>query len=183
MVRQQTAQGRLLRRQTGGEEITPPRSASATIQSVSNPSAALRRELRKRVRVDAIIPTTYRLETPGASTGQTVTRNLSLGGAQIFLPERLPIGTPVTLTLRLPQVGEVSPRGRVMWQGRRFYTVEEGRRVVSTGIQFETPTSLIEERISAFIDRMLWRDHTSAISKILQRLARLPSTLRRDQRA
>ena len=146
-------------------------------------SPGLRRELRQRVRVDAIIPATYRVETPGASTGRTVTRNLSLGGAHIFLPERLPLGTPVTLTLRLPQVGEVSPRGRVMWQGHRFYTVEHGRRVVSTGIRFETITSLIEDRLSVFIDRLLWRDRTSAMSNILQRLAQLPKALRQGRRA
>lgn len=139
----------------------------------------MRRELRQRVRVDAILPATYRLETPGRSTGQTVTRNVSLGGAQVFLPERLPLGTPVTLTLRLPQAGEVSPRGTVAWQGRRFYTVEGGRRVVSTGIQFDTLTSLIEGRLCAFIDRMLWRDRTSAMSAILRRLAHLPQLLRR----
>ena len=89
----------------------------------NTPLSALRRELRRRVRVDAILPATYVVETPGASTGRTVTRNLSVGGTQIFLPERLPVGTPVTLTLRLPQQGEIAPRGRVMWQGRRFYTV------------------------------------------------------------
>ena len=133
--------------------------------------------------MDAILPVTYVVETPGASTGRTVTRNLSVGGAQIFLPERLPVGTPMTLTLRLPQVGEVSPRGRVMWQGRRFYTVEEDRRVVSTGIRFDTPTSLITDRLAAFVERMIWHDHTSAMSKILQRLARLPKLFRRDQRA
>ena len=135
------------------------------------------------MRVDAIIPTTYRLETPGGSIGRTVTRNLSLGGVQVFLPERLPVGTSVRLTLQLPQVGEISPHGKVAWQGRRFYTVEEGRRVVSTGIQFETLTSLIEDRLSTFIDRSLWRDRTSAMSTILQRLARLPHILRRNQRA
>lgn len=148
-------------------------------------AAALRRELRQRVRVDAIIPADYTVNTAGASAGRTVTRNISLGGAQIFLPERLPVGTPVTLTLRLPHAGEVSPRGRVMWQGRRFYTVAAGRRVVSTGIRFETLTSLIEDRLSAFIDRLLWRDRTSAMSNILQRLAclpRLPQALRRNQR-
>ena len=131
--------------------------------------------------MDTILPATYVVDTPGASTGRTVTRNLSVGGAQIFLPERLPAGTPVTLTLRLPQQGEVSPHGRVMWQGRRFYTVEEGRRVVSTGVRFDTPTSLITDRLAAFIERMIWRDNTSVMSVVLQRLARLPDVVRRSK--
>ncbi len=151
------------RRQTGGEEITP----------TPDPLAGLRRELRQRVRVDAIIPATYQLNTPGGASGQTVTRNLSLGGTQIFLPERLPVGTSMTLTLRLPRGSTVSPRGRVAWQGKRFHHVAQGGRVVSTGIQFESLTSRLEEQLSAFVDRLLWKDRTAALSAILKRLGRL----------
>ncbi len=133
----------------------------------------MRRELRTSVRVDAIIPTAYQLETPGRSAGETVTRNVSLGGTQIFLPERLPLGTPVRLTLRLPKVGNISSGGTVAWQGRKFYTTEGGDRVVSTGVQFVGMTSVIQDRLAGFIERLLWHDHESVMSKVLQRLARL----------
>ena len=133
----------------------------------------MRRELRQRVRVDAILPATYHLETPGGARGATVTRNVSLGGAQIFLPERLPAGTPVTVTLRLPRGSAVASRGRVAWQGRQFHRLAQGGHIVSTGIQFEPLTSVVEERLSALIDRLLWKDRTSALSAIFKRLARL----------
>ena len=125
------------------------------------------------MRVDAIIPTTYRLETPGRSTGATVTRNVSLGGAQIFLPERLPLGTPVSVTLRLPKAGSVSSGGTVVWQGRKFYTIAGGGHVVSTGVAFVGMTSVVQDRLAGFIEHLLWRDHESVMSKVLQRLARL----------
>ena len=133
----------------------------------------MRRELRTSARVDAIIPTTYRLETPGRSTGETVTRNVSLGGAQIFLPERLSLGTSVSVTLWLPTTGVLASSGRVAWQGRKFYTLKNGDRVVSTGVEFVGMTSVVQDRLAGFIERLLWRDRESVMSHVLQRLARL----------
>ena len=139
----------------------------------SDISASLRRELRRRVRVDAMLTASYRLHTPGASAGGTVTRNLSLGGAEVFLPERLPTGTRLTLTLRLPRIGLVATQGRIAWQGKRFYPVTGDGRVVSTGVRFAPVASVEEGRLSAFIDRLLWQDRESSLAQVLRRLARL----------
>ena len=149
---------------------------------LSDPTVDPRAEWRKIVRVDAILNADYRLELPGGASGHTVTRNLSLGGAQVFLTQPAPAGTHLQLTLEPPSQGNASGasrhkpvalRARVLWQGRRAYDVPKDGRVVSTGVQFEPLSSVVEERLAEVIEQLLWQNNTAAMSTILERLARL----------
>jgi uncharacterized protein (TIGR02266 family) len=78
--------------------------------------------------------------------GQTIaaahTRDIGRGGIGIQTMDPLPIGTPLTFTLRLPGTGfEISASGRVIWADRR----------IGMGVQFDKLPADVQAHLDDYV--------------------------------
>jgi c-di-GMP-binding flagellar brake protein YcgR len=100
---------------------------------------------RKYHRVDAEIDVLYEILSDNRTflNGASLTRNLSLGGVNLALSEKLFPGTILKLQLNLPQSAQSTTRsifvqGKVVWTKEIYerFTKKNRKRYFATGIQF-----------------------------------------------
>ncbi len=126
------------------------------------------KERRKSVRINAEIDVSYELLSGSAAQKHNLmSRNISMGGINLALNEKLPPGTTLHLKLNVPQ----NPRplfteGKIVWvrevSGR--FTRQKEERFFATGIQFI---------------RIKPEDEAVLHSFIQQRARKLPSAITR----
>ena len=80
-------------------------SGQFPLWEISKPEEARKIQMRDNVRLSIILDTKLeRLDSAGVSTGKiisTLTKDLSAGGIQVVLPEHVPMGTRLKVTLPL----------------------------------------------------------------------------------
>lgn len=83
---------------------------------------------------------------------QTTTTNISWGGIQILLPEKLQKGTRLSLEIRLePNRPPVRAVGEVVWMEEADLLDAEGSRVFRTGVKFVGFSSEAHDRLVKFL--------------------------------
>jgi c-di-GMP-binding flagellar brake protein YcgR len=99
------------------------------------------RNRRKYHRVDTEIDVLYEILSNNKviPKGASLTRNLSLGGVNLALSEKLFPGTILKLQLNLPQsTHSIFVQGKVIWIKEIYerFTRKDSKRYFATGIQF-----------------------------------------------
>lgn len=132
-------------------------------------------ERRKTTRLGMTRLVQYRYTTPtlAKAEGSTLTEDISSDGLRFLLAERLPNGTPLTLTLKLP-VNEtnVVVQGKVIWQDRDTLpsnTINHAPRFV-TGLQFSELGEYDRSRIHNLIRNGLKQGEKEGVKATLRYL-------------
>jgi len=94
---------------------------------------------RASVRTPVALPVSFRA---GQTIAASHTRDIGRGGIGIQTMDPLPVGTPLSFTLRLPGTGaEISASGRIIWIDRR----------IGMGLQFERLPAEAQARLDGFL--------------------------------
>jgi len=129
------------------------------------------RNRRQHPRHDAAIPLVYRVVAPpptpahqaaaaerpagGGMTGGGVTRDVSLGGVGILLPEKLLPGTAVELRLQCaPPLGTITVRGDVRWVRELPSKPRDPRRLFWVGLQLVASSAISEQQLRGILEQL-----------------------------
>ncbi|MBI4436301.1 MAG: PilZ domain-containing protein [Candidatus Omnitrophica bacterium] len=85
--------------------------------------------------------------------GKTVSRDLSWGGIQLLIPEKLKAGTHLSLAIELEKSQTpVQAEGEVVWMEEALdKTQSDGTRVFRTGVKFLNFSSKGQDRLIKFL--------------------------------
>ena len=93
-------------------------------------------ERRRAIRIKTILHTRYSIDKKPEQK-RSLSKNISSGGIQMQLNEKLSASTPLALNILLPNSNKpVSLKGKVVWVSEINQQDESGRRVFNTGIEF-----------------------------------------------
>jgi c-di-GMP-binding flagellar brake protein YcgR len=111
------------------------------------------RERRQFVRINAEIGVRYEATTDNLRLNQATSRDLSLGGVNLALLERIPKGTFLRMELDLPTSPKpLFVKGEVMWSREVIGSVEKlGKKLFATGIRFKRLDASDQTLLNNFI--------------------------------
>jgi len=118
----------------------------------------LGKERRKSPRVKVKLEATYAYP-PNAHRkwpSQTETGNISIGGAKIFLSEKVDRGRPIFLRLTLP--GRDKPiiaEAEIAWIAKEPIVSDSGKRIFATGIKFTHLNPAEEKEFSEYVQNLI----------------------------
>ena len=116
------------------------------------------KERRKSVRIDTACDVLYEIAAQTKSTQHSsVTRNISVGGINLALSEKLFPGTILKIQLNIPGGSALFVQGKVVWVkeiAERFSDQQE-RRFFTTGIQFTQMARKSEAILKDFIKQRM----------------------------
>lgn len=126
------------------------------------------RNRRQHPRHDAAIPLVYRVVAPpsaptpetdrpagGGMTGGGVTRDVSLGGVGILLPEKLLPKTVVELRLQCAApLGTIVVRGEVRWVRELPSKPGSPRRLFWVGLQLVASSAITEQQLRGILEQL-----------------------------
>ncbi|MBM3253522.1 MAG: PilZ domain-containing protein [Candidatus Omnitrophica bacterium] len=109
-------------------------------------------ESRKFIRLHIMLIIDYSsLEKPRIK-GRTLSKDIALGGINIFITEKIDQGAPLSLEIQLPdESSSIRAKGNIMWQNEVSYRCKGGRRYFLTGIQFGELAPVDKVRLLNFI--------------------------------
>ena len=96
-----------------------------------------RQERRRFVRLDTTLPVTYRV-LPSSTAQVATTKDIGGGGICVFLTQRLSVGTPLEIEVRLPnRPTPVCLTGEVVWcEEYEVVGKTERNRAIQAGVRF-----------------------------------------------
>jgi len=107
----------------------------------------------KRVTVDMDIGYSLPPNAGRKSATKTFTEDISMGGAKVFLEEKLDKGTALVLQLRVPNLSKPIVTGaEVAWVDSNPRTLPSGKRSYATGVMFARLKPSDKKELSKFID-------------------------------
>ncbi len=117
------------------------------------------RDRRQSMRIDAKIDVAYEvLSGKAAQKHSSTSRNISLGGINLALSEKLLPGTTIQLQLNMPQSPRpIFTKGKVVWvrEISEKFTKEKEQRAFATGIQFTQIHPHAEAVLGSFINKRI----------------------------
>ncbi len=109
-------------------------------------------ESRKFIRLHIMLNINYRVLTASKIKGITLSKDIGLGGINIFVTEKIGKNTPVELDMQLQDNPDlIKVKGNIVWQNEVFYEGKKGKRYYLTGIQFNKLEALDKIRLFGFI--------------------------------
>lgn len=128
------------------------------LRKISSPDGTIKEywagsERRRAVRLEIPLPVKYTAIPPHNHNSQSVTRNISKGGIQMLIYEKLNVGDIINLELKLDNKSEpITGQGQIVWlQDAPSESAKEGKRVFISGIKFIDLNSKNEQKVSDFI--------------------------------
>lgn len=115
------------------------------------------KERRKSLRIDTAIDVAYEVVSSNiARKCSSISRNISLGGINLALDEKLLPGTALRLQLNIPaRPRPVFTEGRIVWvkEISKKFTTEKEQRLFAAGIEFTRMNPGDEVALHKFINQ------------------------------
>jgi len=112
-------------------------------------------EKRKHKRVTVDMDVGYSLPPNAGRKGatKTFTEDISMGGAKVFLEEKLDRGMALMLQLKVPNLNKpIVTNAEVAWVDNNPRTLPSGKRSYATGVMFTRLKPTDKKELSKFID-------------------------------
>ena len=111
-------------------------------------------ERRQFPRLAATVDIGYNILDKKQAEEKTVTKNISSGGICLIVYEKIPIGTPLALSLHISDINcTIKAKGKVIWSS--YFTVGQDKRErYDLGIEFTEIAESDRQKISQYVFRL-----------------------------
>lgn len=131
-------------------------------------------ETRRFIRLHIMLNVNYRISGAVKKGINAFSRDIALGGVNIFMAEKVKKGSLLYLIIKLPgEFKRIYARGRVMWQREYLHKNKSPEKIYLTGIQFSKINLPYKARLFHFLITNLKSYRENKDKQIMNKIERM----------